>query len=248
MQSDLAATTSADRLSPRGLAQRIDISTVQAHHTEADVRDVVQTAIRHEFIAVHALPNYLALLRQLVPVGGSTLVGGPVGFPSGGSTTAIKVAEAIELAGAGAEELDLMINVGRLTAGDLRYVVSEIRTVVEAVAPLPLKVILEVSLLSELEIARGTEAVIEGGAAFVKTGTGWRTGTTIEQVRTIAQTAQGLVAIKASGGIRSLDMVAEMTRLGVTRFGVSSRHAVELVQACERLPESRLEIATALVL
>ena len=243
MQSALVGSLPDDRLSPRGLAQLIDISVVQAHHTEADAREVARIAVEHDFIAVHALPNYVPLLRQLVPAGGLTLVGGPVGFPSGGSTIAIKVAEAIGLADAGAEELDLMINVGRLRSADMGYVISEIRAVAEAVAPVPLKVILEVGLLSELEIARGAEAVVEGGGAFVKTGTGWLVGgTTAAQIGVIARAVQGRVAIKASGGIRTLDTVAEMIRLGVTRFGISTRHAVALVEACAREPGGQLSL------
>jgi deoxyribose-phosphate aldolase len=119
-------------------------------------------------------------------VGGSTLVGGPVGFPSGGHTTMIKLAEARSLVDAGADEIDMMINLGRLKSDDLGYVRDEIKAVVEGVAPVPLKVILEVSRLTDDEIRRGSEAVIEAGAAFVKTGTGW-TGepTTLNHIRLI---------------------------------------------------------------
>lgn len=100
-------------LSPAQLAQMIDISTVQATHTEADVLEVARVAVVGGFIAVHALPHFVPLLRTLVPRG-ATLVGAPVGFPSGGSTTATKLAEAVELVEFGADELDMMINVGRL--------------------------------------------------------------------------------------------------------------------------------------
>lgn len=229
-------------LSPAQLGQMIDISTVQATHTEADVLEVARVAVVGGFIAVHALPHFVPLLRTLVPRG-ATLVGAPVGFPSGGSTTATKLAEAVELVEFGADELDMMINVGRLRSGDDAYLVSEIRAVAAAIAPVPLKVILEVGHLTEGEIRRGSKAAVDGGAAFVKTGTGWLSGaTTVEQIRLIADTVQGAVQIKASGGMRSLSTIGEMIQLGVTRFGISARHALALVDACAQLPGGRLAL------
>lgn len=230
-------------LSAVELAQLIDISAVQAQHTETDVRDVANLAVQYGFIAAHALSNFVPLLRDLIPVGGRTLVGGPIGFPSGGNMTAVKVMEAVELAKAGAEELDMMMNIGRLKSNDISYVVSEIREVVAAIAPLPLKVILEVGRLTDNEIRRGSDAVVEGHAAFVKTGTGWLSGgTSVEQIGLIAGTVDGAVQIKASGGIRSLTTMAEMIRLGVTRFGISTGFAIALVQECDKLPEGRLSL------
>lgn len=95
-------------LAPRDLAALIDISAVQAFHTEADVRELAGIAVAEGFIAAHALPNFVPLLRSLVPSGGLTLVGGPVGFPSGGHSTRTKTAEAVELAENGAQELDMI--------------------------------------------------------------------------------------------------------------------------------------------
>ena len=106
-------------LSSGKLAQMIDISAVQAFHTEDDIRSLANLALKSGFIAAHALPHFVPLLRSLIPVGSSTLVGGPIGFPSGGHTTMIKLAEARSLVEAGADELDMMINLGRLKSGDL---------------------------------------------------------------------------------------------------------------------------------
>ncbi|WP_322884962.1 deoxyribose-phosphate aldolase [Sinorhizobium medicae] len=231
-------------LAPRDLAALIDISAVQAFHTEADVRELAEIAVAEGFIAAHALPNFVPLLRSLVPPGGPTLVGGPVGFPSGGHTTRMKIAEASELAEGGAQELDMMINVGRLKSGDIGYVRSEIRAVVEAIAPVPLNVILELAHLTDEEIRTASAIVAESGAAFVKTGTGWTpSATTLERLKLIAVTVEGAVEIKAAGGIRSLDAIAEMLRLGVTRFGINTQVAVDLVRQCAALPGSRLDIA-----
>ena len=238
MREDASETTGSGRLqlSSRKLAQMIDISAVQAFHNEDDIRSLAALALEKRFIAAHALPHFVPLLRSLIPVGGSTLVGGPIGFPSGGHTTMIKLAEARSLVQAGADELDMMINLGRLKSGDLCYVRDEIKAVVEIIAPIPLKVILEVSRLTDDEIRRGSESVVEGGAAFVKTGTGW-TGetTTLTHIRIINAVVQGKCRIKASGGIRDFETVRAMLSLGVTRFGINTRMALNLLKECALL-------------
>lgn len=231
-------------LRSRDLAALIDISAVQAFHGEADVRELAGIAVSQGFIAAHVLPNFVPLLRSLVPAAGPTLVGGPVGFPSGGHTTSTKVAEAAELVASGAQELDMMINVGRLKSGDLDYVRADIRAVVEAIAPVPLKVILELAHLTDEEIRTAAALVAESGAAFVKTGTGWtENATTLARLKLIIATVGDAVEVKASGGIRSLDSIADMVRLGVTRFGINTQVAVDLLRQCDALPGGRLDIA-----
>lgn len=224
-------------ITPQDLAAAIDISAVQAFHTEQDVRSLAQIAVAHGFIAAHALPHYVPLLRHLIPQDGITLVGGPVGFPSGGQMTSTKIAEAKGLAAAGGQELDMMMNIGRLKSGDTDYVKREIESVVAAIHPIPLKVIIEVSHLTDAEIGTAARLVAESGAAFVKTGTGW-TGkpTTIAQVALIAEAVQNRVQIKASGGIRDLDTIGRMMAMGVTRFGINTDVAVRLLGECAALP------------
>jgi deoxyribose-phosphate aldolase len=231
-------------LEARNLAALIDISAVQAFHREEDVRELARIATEHGFIAAHVLPHFVPLLRSLLPRGGATMIGGPVGFPSGGHTTRTKAAEAVGLVVDGAEEVDMMINVGRLKSGDLAYVEADIRAVVEAIAPVPLKVILELAHLTDEEIRAGAKIVAGSGAAFVKTGTGWTpSATTPEKIRLIVDTVGDAVEVKASGGIRSLETIADMVRLGVTRFGINTKVAVDLVRQCAALPGGRLEIA-----
>ena len=227
------AGSEGSQLSSSRLAQLIDISAVQAFHTEDDIRGLASLALERGFIAAHALPHFVPLLRSLIPVSGSTFVGAPIGFPSGGHTTMIKLAEARALVQAGPDELDMMINLGRLKSGDLSYVQDEIKAVVEIIAPIPLKVILEVSRLTDDEIRRGSESVVEAGAAFVKTGTGW-TGetTTLNHIRIINAVVQGNCQSKASGGIRNLETIKAMLSLGVTRFGINTRVALELIKEC----------------
>jgi deoxyribose-phosphate aldolase len=121
----------------------------------------------------------------------------------------------------------MMINLGRLKMRD------EIKAVAETIAPVPLKVILEVSRLTDDEIRRGSESAVEGGAAFVKTGTGW-TGeaTTLTHIRIINSVVQDKCRIKASGGIRNLRTVKAMISVGVARFGINTGVALELMKEC----------------
>ena len=241
-----AAASAPESMDAAGLAALIDISAVQAFHTEQDVRALAGIATENRFIAAHALPHFVPLLRSLIPAGSFTMVGGPVGFPSGGHATRTKIAEARTLVADGAQELDMMMNIGRLKSGDTDYVTEEIRAVADAIAPVPLKVIIELYHLSDDEIRRASEIVAESGAAFVKTGTGWTpSATTVEKIRIIAETVRGRVAIKASGGIRSLQTIREMVALGVSRFGINTKTAVDLVRECAALPGGRLILSDA---
>ena len=211
----------------------IDVSAVQAFNTEQDVRELAGIAARTGFIMAHALPHYVPLLRSLLPRGGRTMVGAPIGFPSGGHATATKLVEAKDLIRSGAEELDLMMNIGRLKSRDLAYVQDEVSAVVKEAAPVPVKVIIEAGYLTDDEIRRACDIVVKSAAAFVKTGSGWTSiPTTIAQVGLIADAVRGAVQIKASGGIRDLDTVTRMIAIGVTRFGINTQAAVALVERC----------------
>jgi deoxyribose-phosphate aldolase len=212
------------------LARRIDISAVRAHHNEADVRQLAADARAGGFVNAHVLPHWVPLLRELLD-GSDTLAGAPVGFPGGGHATAVKVAEAEWLVEHGVQELDVVVNIGRLRSGDDGYVRYELAAVRDVVpASIPLKVILEVSLLSEDEIRRGSSLAVEGGADFVKTGTGW-TGVPVEleTVRLIRSVIGDRAAIKASGGLRDLETVLAFRDEGVERFGIGVQPALAIV-------------------
>ena len=137
----------------------------------------------------------------------------------------------------------MVINVGRLRSGQYAYLADEIGAVAAAIAPAPLKVILEIFHLNDNEIKRGCEAAIKGGAAFVKTGTGWTPSTsTPARIRLITGFVGTAIRVKASGGIRGLAVVADMLGLGISRFGVNTASAVELLEACRRFPQGALTI------
>ena len=123
------------KLSAREIARLIDISAVQAPHGEAEIREMVLAARTHHFIAVHVLPCWVPFLRDSLAGSPDILVGAPVGFPGGGHRTEIKLAEARMLVQDGVQEMDMMLNVGKLRSGEDAYCREEIRAVVGAVKP-----------------------------------------------------------------------------------------------------------------
>lgn len=219
------------------LAAHIDISCVQAQHSRADIEELARRAIAGGFVSAHVLPGWLPDLRELL-TGSAVLAGSPVGFPSGGATTATKIAEARELLDLGAQELDVVVAVGRLRSGDVAYVAEQLARVVEVVdGRVPLRAILEVGHLSDDEIRAGVDAAIAARVPWIKTGTGWSgRPTTVHHIEVIAERAAGRAALKAAGGIRDLETVTAMARLGVTRFGMNADAATAAVAASERRP------------
>lgn len=225
------------QVSASEIARMVDVSAVQARCGEPDVRELARQASRHRFMAAHVLPCWVPLLRELLGEDRSTFVGAPVGFPGGGHTTVLKVAEARELAAAGVDEMDLMMNVGMLRSGRSSYVLDEVRAVVEAAASIPVKVIIEVHWLSPDEIRQACDVCIEGGAAFVKTSTGWAPGgSTLATVELITRHVSGRIGVKVAGGVRTLEGFRTMLKLGVRRFGINVAAAIGIIEECQRQP------------
>lgn len=216
------------------LAGHIDISCVQAQHTRDDVDELARRAIAGGFVSAHVLPTWLPYLRERLAAS-AVLAGSPVAFPSGGARTAVKVAEAADLLAQGVQELDVVVAIGRIRSGDDAYVTTELAAIVEVVdGRVPLRAILEVGRLDDDDIRRGVDAAIAAGVPWIKTGTGWSgVPTSLEHIRLIAERAAGRAALKAAGGIRDIETVRAMARLGVTRFGMNAEAALAAVSAAK---------------
>lgn len=214
------------------LPRHVDISCVQAWHARDDVRRLAAEARAGGFVAAHVLPAWLPELRELLD-GSDTLAGSPVGFPGGGSTTAVKVAEAAGLLEAGAQELDVVVAIGHLRSGDVDHVRRELAEVVAVVdGRVPLRAILEVGHLDDDQVRAGVDAAVEAGVSWIKTGTGWSgVPTSTHHVAVIAERAGGRARLKAAGGVRGLGTVRTMADLGVTRFGMNAQAALAAVAA-----------------
>jgi deoxyribose-phosphate aldolase len=231
------------KLTARDIARLTDISAVRTTHGEAEIREMVENARRHSFYAVHVLPCWVRFLRDLLAGSPEVLAGAPVGFPAGAHRTDIKAAEARALVADGVQEMDMMLNVGKLRSGDRGYVLQDIRAVVQAAGAVPVKVIIEAPLLADDQIRLACDLCIQGGAAFVKTSTGWLPGgSSLPMLRLITGHVGQAIQVKAAGGIRDVQTVVEMRRLGVARFGINLHTAVQIVTQVAALPGGALEV------
>lgn len=223
-------------LTPYEIAQMIDLSCVQASSTEEEIHQVAQAAKKYNCICVFALPAHTPLMIDLVKDRDDIMVGGVVGFPDGGATTAGKVCEANELKAMGVNELDMVINIAWLKAGKYDLVLQDIQSVIEAAGGLPVKVIFECHYLTDSEIVKACEICCEAGVTFVKTGTGWApTGATLENVTLMKKTVGDRCKVKAAGGVRGLDTLLAMVDRGVTRFGIGVRTAIKILDGAATL-------------
>jgi deoxyribose-phosphate aldolase len=215
----------------------IDLSCVRLTSSKADIEEMVAAARQYGFGQVTVLQCYLPYTKELLRSAPGVRLIGNVSFPSGSDSTTIKVAQAHEMTALGCDEIDMVMNLGRLRSGELAEVEADVRAVRAAAAPLPLKVIIEVMALTPAEVRLACVIVVNAGAAFVKTGTGWaERGTTVEDVQLVKACVGDAAQIKASGGIRSLETLRAMYAAGARRFGVNLRSGIQLVEACRALP------------
>ncbi len=212
-------------LSPSRVAQLIDHTLLKPEATAADVTKLCEEARKFNFFSVCVNPSFVALARSLLQ-GTGVKVCCVVGFPLGAQTPQIKLLESRKALREGAQEIDMVINVGALKGKDDTLVYKDIRGVVEACKEGRgrSKVILETSLLNEEEKIRACELSMKAGADFVKTSTGFSSaGATVEDIRLMARvTAPKKLGVKASGGVRTYADVSRMVEAGATRVGCSS--------------------------
>lgn len=211
---------------PADLAALIDHTLLKPEATPSDVRKLCDEARQHNFASVCVSSVYVLLAAELLH---GTRVNpiAVVGFPLGNSTSLVKAFEATEAANHGAREIDMVLHIGSLKAGDLAHVKDDMCSVIESVQPLPVKVILETALLTPDEIATACKLACECGAAFVKTSTGFGPGgATVEAVELMRRTVGPDVGVKASGGIRSHVDAMKMVAAGANRLGTSASVAI----------------------
>ncbi|ADR36111.1 deoxyribose-phosphate aldolase [Oceanithermus profundus DSM 14977] len=213
------------------LAKYIDHTLLKPTATPADIERLCREADEHYFYAVCVNPAFVPAAKKAL--GASPVrVAAVIGFPLGANASQIKAAEAALAVSQGADELDMVIPVGRALAGDWDAVAADVRAVREAAPGAVLKVILETGYLDEAQIRRSAEAALAGGADFLKTSTGFGPrGASIEDVRLLAEVAGGRAKVKAAGGIRTREDAWKMIEAGASRLGTSS--GVALVEGGE---------------
>jgi len=200
----------------------IDHTILRPEATKADVLRLCREARQYAFTVIFIPPCYTADAVEAV-AGSAVRVGIPIGFPLGGHATRIKVAEAVEGVRQGAAVLDMVINVSRLKSGDLDGVRQDIAEVVRATPEAEHKVILETCYLTDQEKMTACRLVVEAGADYVKTSTGFAAGgATAADVRLLKAAVGGRAKVKASGGIRDWHSAREMLEAGADRIGTSA--------------------------
>ena len=223
-------------LTANEIARMIDISCVQTTSSINDIEEMVDAACKYGFGQVSVLQCFIPDTRQLLKGAPNIHIVGNVSFPSGSDSTSLKVGQAKEMIAAGCDEIDMVMNIGKLRSGEFTEVEADVRAVIETVHPLPVKVIIEIMCLTPEETQQACGICLRTGAAFVKTGTGWASrGTTLKDVHLVKSFVGDRIKIKASGGIRDLDMLVKMYKAGATRFGVNLKSGIQIVEECMSL-------------
>lgn len=208
------------------LAKYIDHTLLKPETTRGDVSELIREALELGTYSVCVSPNMLPLD---VPADSGLKIAVVCGFPTGKHASDVKAAEAALAIAQGADEIDMVIDIGALKDGRIEDVEADIAAVRQAVpAPALLKVIIESAALTDSEIVQACRASVSAGADFVKTSTGFHPsgGASEHAVRLVAETVNGKAGVKASGGIRTRQDALQMISAGATRLGVSSSFQV----------------------
>lgn len=209
------------------LNKYIDHTLLKPESTKADIQKVVDEAKKYDFASVMVNPCWIPFVKPQL-AGTDVKAACVIGFPLGANTTATKVFEVKDAIANGADEVDMVINIGALKDGDDAYVTDEIRQLKKAAGDHVLKVIIETCLLTDEEKVRACKDAVAAGADFVKTSTGFSTGgATVADVKLMKEAVNGSnVKVKASGGVRTKEDMMAMIDAGAERIGTS--HGTDL--------------------
>jgi len=212
----------------RELAKMIDHSLLNPTLTVGELEEGIQFALAYDVASVCIMPYYLRRCAELLR-GSTVKASTTIGFPHGGHTTAIKVAEAEQALADGGEELDMVVNISRVLSGDWAAVEQDIRAVTEVThaAGQKVKVIFENCYLDDEQKIMLCRICGEVGTDWVKTSTGYGTGgATDADLKLMRAHSPAHVQVKAAGGVRTLDRLLEVRALGVTRCGATRTAAI----------------------
>lgn len=209
----------------------IDHTLLKPDATPEQIRRLCTEADENGFASVCVNPAYVPLAAELLK-DSAVNVCTVIGFPLGMNATAIKAAEALKAVQDGADELDMVIQVGQLKSGNLAYVEDDIRAVVEAGGGRLVKVIIETALLTDEEKVTACQLAQRAGADFVKTCTGFSGGAaSVHDIALMRKTVGPNMGVKASGGVRDYASAVALIEAGATRIGTSSGVAIAAGEA-----------------
>lgn len=208
------------------ISSYIDHTLLKPEATAAEIERLCAEALDYKFFGVCVNGSWIGTASRILR-GSAVRVISVAGFPLGSMSSNAKCFETESAIRDGAEEIDFVLNIGRLKQGDRRYVLREISSVVRSAGGKPVKVILETSLLSHGEKIEGCHLAVEGGAHFVKTSTGFGAGgATLSDVKLMRETVGPDFGVKASGGIRDRATAVAMLKAGANRLGTSGSVAI----------------------
>ena len=201
--------------------------------TSTDIDKLIKEAIKYDFKSVCIAPSYIKYAKEQLAKT-DVLICTVIGFPLGYNATSVKVYETKIALDHGADEIDMVINIGRFKNKEYEYVLNEIKAIKEVCDNKVLKVIVETALLTNQEIKTITEIVLKSGADFIKTSTGFSfRGASFEDVEIMKSIAQDKLLIKASGGIKTGEDALKMIKLGASRLGTSK--TVQIIEELNKL-------------
>jgi len=219
------------------LARFIDHTLLKPEAAAQEIKELCTQAVAHGFYAVCINGSHLELARHLLE-DSEVKVATTVGFPLGAMHSDVKRYETEAAIDAGAQEIDVVLNIGWLKEGSDSLIIRELRDVVEAADERPVKVIIETALLTHEEKVRACELIIEAEAQYVKTSTGFnRQGATIDDVKLLRSVVGPKFGVKASGGIRDTALALAMIEAGASRIGTSN--GVAILQGVASAPVAR---------
>lgn len=204
------------------IAKYIDHTLLKQEATIKDIEKLCEEAAKYNFASVCINPCYVKeaseiLTREKIKV--CTVIG----FPLGANTSETKIFEAVNAVKNGADEIDMVMNIGKFKAEEFDYVENEIKAIKNSIGEKTLKVIIETCLLEKTEIETACEIIMKSKADYVKTSTGFsKAGAEVEQIKFIKKIVGESIGIKASGGIRTYDSAISMINAGATRIGTSA--------------------------
>lgn len=219
-------------MNKKQLAGLIDHTILKPEASIDEVKKVCIEALKYEFASVCINPCYVKYTADILK-GSSVKVCTVIGFPLGANTTKVKAFEALNAIEDGAEEIDMVINIGALKNKDYEYVYNDIKAVVDTAADNALvKVIIETCLLTNDEKVMACNLSKDAGADFVKTSTGFSSGgATSYDIKLMRETVGDKMGVKASGGVRTYTDAKKMIESGASRIGASS--SIKIIEECE---------------
>ena len=212
--------------SSNSIAGMIDHTLLKANATQEEIGKLCEEARKYRFASVCVNPGYVAMSARLLN-GSCVKVCTVIGFPLGSTTPTVKAIEARDAIANGAEEIDMVINIGALKSGNDHLVLEDIKAVREATRGKVLKVIIETSYLTKDEKIRACKMAKQANADFVKTSTGFGSGgATVEDVALMREVVGPEMGVKASGGIKDAKAAEDLIKAGATRLGTSASIAI----------------------